>query len=346
MSNKTFLHFAPDHGWMNDPNGLVYKDGWYHMYFQWNPTGLEWGNIHWGHARRKDLMHWEQLGTAIKPTDDNKMPFSGSAFIDERNVTGLGENTVLFFYTLAGDGMCQKLAYTHDFSDPLNLYSKTIVNQMTKENRDPKVFWHEKSNAYIMVLYYDEADFLILRSDNLLEWTVSQRLTFEKMWECPDLFELTIKDENATKWVFWSADGYYHIGEFDGYTFVDESGRLEAYNEKLSYAAQTFTGVEGRVLAVAWKRMPEAYNGHRGVMSVPTEYTLVRHKNGDLRLEMWPCREFFELATEEIPLDKDDERPYYLISEDGRSLHIVDVELEEHFGIACENYAKRFAIIE
>lgn len=280
------LHFTPEIGWHNDPNGLVYAEGVYHLYYQWNPYGVGWGNMHWGHAVSKDLFEWERKSIALSP-DEYGTVFSGCGFRDKENVTGFGKNTLLFFYTAAG-GMnqwsvdagnrhTQRLAVSTDGGETLQRTEGAILEHIVEENRDPKIFYHKESAAYVMVLFLDGYEFAIFRSVDLLHWEETQRLIVEGMRECPDLMKLKVKNvPDEEKWVFWSADGYYVIGSFDGYHFTAESEVRFAYSTKLPYAAQTYAGVDDRTISVSWFKMENNRGNYRGLMSIPTELSLIK----------------------------------------------------------------------
>lgn len=284
------IHFAPEIGWHNDPNGLIYADGVYHLYYQWNPYGVIWGNMHWGHAVSKDLIKWEHKPMVMEP-DQYGTIYSGCGWQDKDNIAGFGENTLLFFYTASGgcnqwsidarNQHTQRLAISTDGGETLQRIDGTILPHIAGGNRDPKIFYHKKSNAYIMVLFLDEYEFAIFRSADLTHWEETQRFSAEKMRECPDLFELAV--DNSTderKWVFWSADGYYLVGDFDGYRFTPQSEVLCAYSTIMAYAAQTYAGVEDRVISVAWLRLANDRGNYRGLMSIPTELSLLKTNNG------------------------------------------------------------------
>ena len=305
------IHFAPEVGWHNDPNGLVYQDGVYHLYYQWNPYGVEWGNMHWGHAVSRDLLHWENRGLAMSP-DETGTVYSGCAICDKDGVAGLGKNVLLYYYTAAGGRnewsrnagnlFTQRLAWSDDGGETLQTTDRFRMENIINENRDPKVFYHAPTRAYIMVLYLDENEFAIYRSDNLLDWEEMQRFGFPGMWECPDLFELKVEKDRKEKleesgqtesqkeaekqteaeykWVFWSADGYYVIGDFDGYKFTAQSEVQSAYCSKIPYAAQSFSGIDGRTISVAWLRLKNTRGNYCGQMSIPAELSLKKIGNG------------------------------------------------------------------
>ena len=282
---RPLLHFTAYTGWINDPNGLVFDDGIYHLFFQWNPYGTEWGNMHWGHAVSRDLIIWEHKGVALEP-DIFGTVYSGSAWPDRENAAGFGKNALLFFYTAsggrnqwsanAGNLHTQRLAVSTDSGKALRKQGM-ILDHITGENRDPRVFYHTPSNAYIMALYLDSNEFALFLSSDLLHWTETQRFSAEPMWECPDLFELPV--ENApgeTRWVFWSAGGTYMIGRFDGFRFIPESEVKKAYDTELPYAAQTYAGVKDRRISVSWLRTANDNGNFRGMMSIPSELSLIR----------------------------------------------------------------------
>ena len=299
------LHMTAEVGWINDPNGLIYADGVYHLYYQWNPYGIEWGNMHWGHAVSRDLIAWEHRPLVMKP-DEFGTIYSGCAICDKENAAGFGKDALLYFYTASGGRNnwskemarqhVQRLAISTDGGETLEKKC-TVVEHIAGENRDPLVFYHEKSDAYIMVLYLDGNEFAIYRSDDMIHWTESQRFTADKMWECPGLFELEIQNRSVadiekTKWVFWSADGYYMLGDFDGYKFTPESEVLSAYETTLPYAAQIYSGVEERTISVAWYRTKNDKGGFRGMMSIPMELSL-RETDEGLRIAFAPVRELW-----------------------------------------------------
>lgn len=306
------LHFAPPVGWNNDPNGLVYQDGVYHLYYQWNPFGVEWGNMQWGHAVSKNLIHWEHKKEALVPNETGQM-YSGCAIVDEKNKLGYGKNSLLFYYTAAGgmndwskeagNTFTQRVAYSTDGGENLQFSDKFLMENIERENRDPKIFYHEESGAYIMSLYLDECEFGIYRSTDLIHWEKTQKLEFDDMWECPDLFKVSvINEENVEKWIFWSADGYYVVGEFDGHQFKAESKVKKAYIGALPYAAQTYANVKDRVISVPWIRILNDWGNYRGLMAIPQELSL--KKVGDeYIMRIKPVRELEQIEQRRVELE-------------------------------------------
>lgn len=312
--SKPEAHFCARTGWINDPNGLVYRDGFYHLYFQYNLFDTEWDNMSWGHARSRDLLHWEQRPSVLYPDGDGMM-FSGCGLCNTRGCLGLPGDALLFFYSAAGDAnpwsrgkdFVQKLAYSLDGGETLIKAPDWILPTVSweengekvycRENRDPKVFWHEPSGSYVMVLWLRDNEFGILTSPDLEEFTLRQRLTLDKAWECPDLLCLPVEGSAERRWIFWSADGFYYLGDFDGNSFKTDGKRLEAYATRLPYAAQTFSGTEGRCVSIPWLRTGNPGAHYRGVMGLPRELSLRRTASG-LRLVQQVVREWREQRRE------------------------------------------------
>lgn len=292
------IHFTPASGWINDPNGLIYHKGIYHLYYQYNPFHVEWGNMSWGHAVSTDLLHWKHCDAVLFP-DEEGVIYSGSAIENEHSLLGLPEDALLYFYTSAGNvtewnrhqPYVQKLAYSSDYGYTLRKL-QTAVSEICAENRDPKVFWHKISKAYIMCLWLEKNDFAILRSTDLEHWEMSQRLTLQEGFECPNLFELYAED-GTSQWIFWTADGYYFQGRFDGWRFESDGVRREAYCGGNLYAAQIFSGIEDRVIMVPWFRTSVQNKCYRGAMGIPQELYL-GPRDGEQRICMRPVREYGE----------------------------------------------------
>lgn len=282
------IHFAPEFGWINDPNGLVVHDGIYELYYQCNPQGIEWGNMTWGHARSTDLIHWEECEPVLRP-DENEMMYSGCGLRNEREALHFPGDALIFYYTAAYHNWIDpsktrftiRLAYSLDGGNTLIKTGEPVLESLYPDNRDPKVFWHEESGAYIMVLWLHNNDFGIFRSEDMEQFTLSQRLTLPGGYECPDLFALPVIHERTgesaeKKWVFWTADGTYFVGSFDGYRFVSEQpGRKANSMNSLPYAAQTFSGTE-EILSISWLCTKCVGLRTTGAMSLPRVLSLVR----------------------------------------------------------------------
>ena len=301
---RPLLHFAPESGWMNDPNGLLrLPGGELLLCYQFNPFGVEWGAMHWGSARSRDLLHWETGDIVLFP-DEWGTIFSGSGWRDEENAAGFGPGALLFFYTSAGgteapwsrDGVStQRLAVSLDGGRTLQKQPGLLLPNLAEGNRDPKVFYHPETGAYIMVLYLSEKDFAIFRSHDLIRWEQTQQLTLAPGWECPDLFRLPVEG-GGEKWVFWTADGLYWVGSFDGFRFTPEQPCRCAYGSAIPYAAQTVSREPGRVLSLSWLRLPNDGRCSTGMQSIPMEFGLSHEGEEGFRLRMKPCRELWEAA--------------------------------------------------
>ncbi|OHB86039.1 MAG: hypothetical protein A2V98_11505 [Planctomycetes bacterium RBG_16_64_12] len=259
------FHFSAKKNWHNDPNGLVYYAGEYHMFFQHNPSGINWGNMTWGHAVSPDMVHWTQLDHAIEP-DELGTIFSGSAVVDHANTAGwqTGQEKVLVaIYTSAGSlvtppkPFTQSIAYSNDRGRTWTKYEKNpVLGHIAGSNRDPKVVWHEPTKKWIMALFLDGNDYALFASPNLKEWTRLCNVVLPDTGECPDFFELPVDgDPNNTKWVFWGGNGNYLIGSFDEQEFKPESETLPSEWGANCYAAQTWSDIppsDGRRLQIAW----------------------------------------------------------------------------------------------
>jgi fructan beta-fructosidase len=299
VNNKNYLpaiHFAPSYGWMNDPNGLVFHDGKYELYFQHNPDGTEWNRMTWGHACSTDLLHWEEKGDVLLP-DENGTIYSGCAVPNDHGLAGLPKSAILYYYTAAGHHseasagkpFSIRMAVSLDGGKTLKKCDGEVIPSPGWESRDPKVFYHEPTKAYIMVLWLVDHLFGIWRSEDLITFKQTQVFSLAGGFECPDLFKLPVTDKGGkgcgSKYVFWAADGSYYIGEFDGYQFKQEQKRKLAYlktpggslpGNTLPYAAQSFSGLGARVVSIAWLRTRCVGEQTTGVMSLPRELGLVR----------------------------------------------------------------------
>lgn len=302
--NRPQFHFSTKRGWINDPNGLIYYDGEYHLFYQHNPMEREWENMHWGHAVSKDLIHWEELPTALYPDKLGTM-FSGSAIIDYNNSAGYNkgkEPAMIAFYTAASsDRQVQCMAYSLDKGRTWTKYDKNpLIDSKEKWNsqdtRDPKVIWYEPSKHWVMVL--NERDgHSIYTSTNLKDWNYESHVS--GFWECPELFELSVDgDPNNKKWVMYGATGTYMIGSFDGKVFTPENGKY-FYNSGHLYAAQTYSNIpdsDGRRIQIGWGRIPQGDMPFNGMMMLPTVLSLKTTKDGP-RLFSEPIKETEKLFT-------------------------------------------------
>ena len=335
-------HFTAKRGWINDPNGLIRYEGRYHLFFQHNPVDTVWGNMHWGHAVSDDLIHWTELEEALFPDETGAM-FSGSAVVDERNVTGLqrgGRAPLLLFYTAAGGAgemsrgvhSTQRMAYSTDGGLTFAKYEKVLIGTITPANRDPKVIFCDELCCWLLALYLDGSEFCLFTSENLTDWKELQRVVLDGDDECPDIYPLTVEGERF--WVMTAAHDRYVIGKFrDGRFAPQTAGRLH-YGLK-SYAAQTFFNApEGRRIRFGWNQSAIPGMPFNGSMTTPHDMTLKRI-NGALRLCAWPCVEFEALRGEKregldcVPLTGRANDMELLIPAQGRrALRLFGLELE------------------
>lgn len=297
-TNRPQIHYTQRRGWNNDPNGLIYYEGEYHLFYQHNPYERDWGNMHWGHAVSKDLIHWEELPIALFPDEHGTM-FSGSAVIDYKNTAGFNKGNIpamVAVYTAdSPEKQVQCIAYSLDKGRNWTKYDgNPVVDSRAKWNshdtRDPKVFWYEPTGKWVMVL--NERDgHSIYNSDDLKHWTFESHIT--GFWECPELFELPVDGVTGNKkWVMYGASGTYMIGSFDGRTFVPESGKYY-YSTGTIYAAQTFTNIpsgDGRRIQIGWGRISHPGMPFNGTMLLPTVLSLRTTKDG-IRLFSEPIKE-------------------------------------------------------
>jgi sucrose-6-phosphate hydrolase SacC (GH32 family) len=298
------FHFSSRRGWNNDPNGLVYHEGRYHLFYQHNPYGVKWGNMHWGHAVSTDLVHWHELGDALYP-DHLGTCFSGSGVVDGHNTAGLqtGDEQVLAcVYTSAGEPFTQSLAYSNDGGRSVAKYAgNPVMGHIIGRNRDPKVIWHDPTQRWVMALYLDGNDYALFSSPDLKRWTRSCDIQLPGCTECPDFFPLPVDgDSEDTRWVFWGANGTYALGSFDGLTF-DQEGDPQRYDwGGDSYAAQTWSDIpaeDGRRLQIAWLRVIPPGMPFSQQMTFPCELTLRRTPEG-IRLFSEPVGEIALLRGE------------------------------------------------
>ncbi|MDB6134870.1 MAG: sacC [Verrucomicrobiales bacterium] len=308
--NRGQFHFSARRGWLNDPNGLVFFNGEYHLFFQHNPYGVQWGNMHWGHAVSPDLVHWKEVGNALYPDPHGTM-FSGGGLVDTANTSGLGQPgkpPVVLFYTAAETSWEQGLAWSLDGRTFTKL-EPPVVKKFTDGNRDPKVIRHEPSKHWVMVLWVERdggSQVQFLTSPNLKDWTPVSAVKGEKgfLFECPEFFELPVEGGNGEKkWVLQGANSEYAIGTFDGRTFTPEATKLPGQFGREYYAAQTFSNEpKGRRVEIGWWRTATDRDGSafNQSMSVPMELKLVKTPDG-IRMSRQPVEELQSLRAKQHP---------------------------------------------
>lgn len=310
------FHFSSRRGFINDPNGLVYFAGEYHLFYQHQPFGTDIGHDlkFWGHAVSRDLVHWEELPMALAPDEHGAM-YSGSAVVDWHNSSGLqnGDDPPLVaLYTADGrsaDGerpFTQCLAYSNDRGRTWRKHpDNPVLPHIAGLNRDPRVFWHPPRDCWAMVLYLDDDRFALFTSANLRDWTRRNEVRLPTH-SCPDLFQLPVDgDPNDLRWVLWAADTRYLVGSFDGERFVADAahgGGRELIQQPIgtAYAAQTWSDVprdDGRVLQIAWLRTTPPGMPFTHCMTLPCELTLRRTPSG-VRLCSAPARELRALRRD------------------------------------------------
>jgi fructan beta-fructosidase len=312
-------HFSSPRGWNNDPNGLVYYKGEYHLFYQRNPFGWEWGNMTWGHAVSKDLVHWKNLPDALHPDAMGTM-FSGTAIVDKNDIAGFktgDEDPIILFYTSAGGtnpwskGVphTQSLAYSNDRGRTWTKYAgNPVVNYIRDGNRDPMAFWHEPTKQWCMVLFLGENEIGFFTSDNFKDWTEHEDSRIKGFHECPVLIELPVDgDEGNMKWVLYGAAGDYLIGDFDGTDFTPETDIIKYAYGRSFYASYTFSNVpedDGRCIQIAWARYIDTPGmPFNQMMTFPVTLTL-RTTNDGIRLCPMPIREIEKLYKSEKVFDE------------------------------------------
>lgn len=330
MANKECFrpvyHHTPAYGWMNDPNGMFYKDGVYHLYFQYNPYGSVWGNMHWGHSTSSDLMHWKFEGSAIVP-DAWGAIFSGSCVVDHENTAGFGKGAIVAFYTSAkstpwGDVQSESMAYSLDNGKTFTKYEgNPILTSSERDFRDPKVFWYAPGKHWVMMLAVGQ-HMEIYSSVNLKDWKKESEFGAMQgahggVWECPDLVEIPVEGTRQKKWVlicnlnpggpFGGSAAQYFVGSFDGKTFVNESPTLTKWMDwgKDNYATVTWNNApDGRCVALGWMSNWQYANNvptrqYRSANTIARDLTLYR-VGEELYLKSTPSPEIKKARGEKV----------------------------------------------
>lgn len=332
MTNKEMFrpvyHHTPVYGWMNDPNGMFYKDGVYHLYFQYNPYGSVWGNMHWGHSTSTDLMHWNFEGCAIVP-DAWGAIFSGSCVVDHNNTAGFGKDAVIAFYTSAkaspwGDVQSQSMAYSLDNGKTFTKYEgNPILTSSERDFRDPKVFWYAPGKHWVMMLAVGQ-HMEIYSSANLKEWKKESEFGAMQgahggVWECPDLVEIPVEGTREKKWVlicnlnpggpFGGSAAQYFVGSFDGKKFVNESPTQTKWMDwgKDNYATVTWNNApDGRCIALGWMSNWQYANNvpthqYRSANTLARDLSLYR-LGTELYLKSTPSKETKKARGEKVSI--------------------------------------------
>ena len=310
---RPLYHHTPAYGWMNDPNGMFFKDGVWHLYFQHNPYGSQWENMTWGHSTSTDLIHWTFQGDPIQP-DAWGAIFSGSSVVDKNNTAGFGENAIVALYTSAGENQTQSMAYSTDNGKTFTKYDgNPIITSNVPDFRDPHMFWNEDIKKWNMILAAGQ-QMNIYSSDNLKDWKFESSFGAEYgshggVWECPDLMKMKVRGTDKEKWMlvcninpgcpFGGSATQYFVGDFDGHKFTCESKpevtKWMDYG-KDHYATVTFDNApNGRHVALAWMSNWQYANQvptllYRSANSIPRDLGLFEYK-GNTYCSVTPSEE-------------------------------------------------------
>lgn len=354
---RPVYHHTPVYGWMNDPNGMFYKDGVYHLYFQYNPYGSMWANMTWGHSTSTDLTHWTYEGTAIVP-DAWGAIFSGSCVVDKDNTAGFGKGAVVAFYTSAkstpwGDIQSQSMAYSLDNGKTFIKYEHNpILTSTERDFRDPKVFWYAPGKHWVMMLAVGQ-EMQIYSSGNLKEW--KKESSFGAMqgahggvWECPDLVEVAVEGSKEKKWVlicnlnpggpFGGSAAQYFVGSFDGKKFVNESPTQTKWLDwgKDNYATVTWSNAPaGRCIALGWMSNWQYANNvpttqYRSANTLARDLTLYR-AGGELYLKSKPSPEIKKARAEEKKISTFEVKGNYEVASllaDNKGAYEIEMTIE------------------
>ena len=311
--HRPLYHHTPQYGWMNDPNGMFYKDGVWHLCYQYNPYGSQWENLSWGHSTSTDLINWKAEPTALEP-DALGMMFSGCCVVDKNNTAGFGKDAIIALYTTAGARQTQSLAYSTDGGKTFTKYADNpIITSNVPDFRDPHVFWNEEAGFWNMILAAGQ-QMSIYSSKDLKEWKHESDFGAEYgnhggVWECPDLMKMNVKGTNKDKWMlicninpggpFGGSATQYFIGQFDGHKFTCEDEPSETkwmdYG-KDHYATVTFDNApDGRRCAIAWMSNWQYANQvptkqYRSANSIVRDFGLFEYK-GETYCSITPAKE-------------------------------------------------------
>lgn len=310
---RPLYHHTPAYGWMNDPNGMFFKDGVWHLYFQHNPYGSQWENMTWGHSTSTDLIHWTFQGDPVQPDAWGSI-FSGSSVVDKNNTAGFGEDAIVALYTSAGENQTQSMAYSTDNGKTFTKYDgNPIITSNVPDFRDPHMFWNEDIKKWNMILAAGQ-QMNIYSSDNLKDWKFESSFGAEYgshggVWECPDLMKMKVRGTDKEKWMLvcninpggpsgGSATQYF-VGDFDGHKFTCESKpevtKWMDYG-KDHYATVTFDNApNGRHVALAWMSNWQYANQvptlqYRSANSIPRDLGLFEYK-GNTYCSVTPSEE-------------------------------------------------------
>ena len=356
------FHHTPLYGWMNDPNGMFYKDGKWHLYYQWNPYGSKWQNMTWGHSSSSDLVNWEHHPAAIEPNGLGAV-FSGSSAIDTENSAGFGKDAVVAMYTSAGASQIQSLAHSDDNGMTFSIYPGNPVITLDSEARDPNMFWNPETKQWTLVLAHAlDHEMLIFTSPDMKEWTLQS--SFGKglgaqggVWECPDLFELPVDGTDLKKWVllcninpggpFGGSGIQYFIGDFDGSKFTadtDADGNVPTKwldHGKDNYAIVSWSDApDNRRTAIGWMsnwqyaaEVPTKQ--FRSANTLPREISLFTGDDGQIYAASAPSPELTALRgnlttnVKSVPVNKKGRRYALPAANDGVCEILMDIDAQK-----------------
>ena len=364
------FHFSTRRGWNNDPNGLVYYDGEYHLFYQHNPFGWSYGsdaNKAWGHAINNDLIHWKGLSNAIHPDNQGGI-YSGSAVVDKLNTTGFQsgvEKPIVCIYTSAGGKtpwskgkpFTQSIAYSNDRGRTFAKYNgNPVQEEIETMNRDPKVIWHDLTNQWVIVLYLENNVMGFFTSKDLKSWQLQSRYERDFLHECPELFQLSVDgNQKNKKWILYAANGRYDIGQFDGKKFIPESKGIEFNYGNCFYASQTFNNIpkeDGRRIQIAWGLNPLPGMPFNQQMLFPIELTLRTTEDG-LRIFSQPINEIKKIYGKNWDLQEiivEEGQQSILDENNFKGLYDISFQFEignaERFGLIINNIQITYEINE
>lgn len=383
---RPHYHFSPEENWMNDPNGMVFFNGEYHLFYQYHPYGTTWGPMHWGHAISPDMVHWEHQPVGLVP-DEHGQIFSGSAVVDWKDTSGFfgGKPGLVAIFThhdhAPGSNLAQQrqsLAYSLDSGRSWIKYegNPVLENERFVDFRDPKVFWHQPTEQWVMILASGQT-VCIYHSPNLKDWTFASEFgegigSHDGVWECPDLFPLSVDgDPSKTKWVMLVSIGnepafsegsrtQYFTGEFDGYNFVnDEASKAVRW---LDYGRDNYAGVswsdipaeDGRRIYIGWMSNWKYANltpteGWRSEMTIPRELAL-ESRIGDITLIQRPAKELEKLrlpvlSMQEVSIEEAQARLSELQLDSFEMIAEFETGTNEAFGLKVRTSADQETVI-
>ncbi|MBD5250139.1 MAG: DUF4980 domain-containing protein [Barnesiella sp.] len=322
LQYRPLFHHTPQYGWMNDPNGMFYKDGVWHLYYQWNPYGSKWQNLSWGHSTSTDLINWEHQPVALTP-DGLGYIFSGSSAIDHNNTAGFGEDAVVAIYTSAGTNQMQSLAYSNNDGADFTVLTSNPIITLESEARDPNFFWNEQTGEWNLALAHAlDHEMLFFTSPDLKNWTLQSSFgkglgAQDGVWECPDLFRLPVDGTDKEKWVlicninpggpFGGSGVQYFVGDWDGKKFTvdtDADGKVPTKwldHGKDNYALVSWSDTpDGRRTAIGWMsnwdyaaEVPTSQ--YRSANTLPRELSLFTASDGQIYMANVPSPEVISL---------------------------------------------------